>query len=73
MGRSAQIGLAYYLDDDWFLDLNYTYARSTEFKSNFSAPYSSTSAGYLVTGTLFVSPSQRVTNQSFSGSINRGF
>jgi hypothetical protein len=72
-GGAAQIGLAYYLDDNWFLDLNYTYARTKEFKSDFSAPFASTSAGYFFTGTLFVSPSQRVTDQSFSVSINRGF
>jgi len=27
-GGAAQIGLNYYLDHDWFVDLNYTYARS---------------------------------------------
>jgi opacity protein-like surface antigen len=72
-GGAAQIGLAYYLDHGWFLDLNYTYARTGKFTSNFSAPFSSSSAGYQSVGTLFVSPSQRVTDQSFSVSINRGF
>jgi hypothetical protein len=72
-GGAAQIGLAYYLDHGWFLDLNYTYARTGKFTSNFSAPFSSSSAGYQTVGTLFVSPSQRVTDQSVSVSINRGF
>lgn len=72
-GGAAQIGLAYYLDQDWFLDLNYTYARSAKFTSNFSAPFAHAPIGYQVDGTLFVSPSQRVTDQSFTASINKAF
>jgi len=72
-GGAAQIGLTYYLDHDWFVDLNYTYARSAKFTDNFSAPYASTSQGYDIVGTLYVSPSQRVTNQSFTVFINRRF
>jgi hypothetical protein len=72
-GGAAQVGLTHYLDHDWFLDLNYTYARSATFKSNFSAPFASTTFGYDAVGTLFVAPSQRVTDQSVSVSINRRF
>jgi hypothetical protein len=72
-GGAAQIGLSYFLDCDWFLGMNYTYARSAKFKSNFSAPFASTTFGYDVVGTLFVAPSQRVTDQSVSVSINRRF
>jgi outer membrane protein W len=72
-GGAAQVGLNYYLDRDWFLDLNYTYARSAKFKSNFSAPFASRNFGYDVVGTLFVDPSQRVTDQSVSVSFNRRF
>lgn len=72
-GGAAQIGLTYYLDHDWFLDMNYTYARSAEFDSNFSAPFASSTFGYDVVGTLFVAPSQRVTDQSLSVSFNRRF
>jgi len=72
-GGAAQVGATYYLDRDWFLDLNYTFARSAEFKSNFSAPFASSTLGYDVVGTLFVAPSQRVTDQSVSVSINRRF
>lgn len=72
-GGAAQIGLAYYLNRNWFLDFNYTYARSAEFTSNFSSPFSHTTLGYQVVGDLFVSPSQRVTDQSFMITVNRGF
>ncbi len=72
-GGVAQIGLTYYLDDNWFLDLNYSYARTAEFESDFSAPFASTSAGYYFTGTLFVSPSQHVTDQFVTLSINSRF
>jgi outer membrane protein W len=72
-GGAAQIGVAYSLDHGWFLDFNYTYARTGEFTSNFSAPFSSFSGGYQTIGTLFISPTQRITDQSFSISINKGF
>ncbi len=72
-GGAAQIGFTYYLDHAWFLDLNYTYARSAKFDSNFSAPFTSTNFGYHIFGTLFVDPSQRVTDQSVSLTINRRF
>ena len=72
-GGVAQIGLVYFLDHDWFLDLNYSYARTEKFTSDFSAPFASTSSGFQTNGTLFVSPSQRVTDQSFTVSINRRF
>ncbi len=72
-GGAAQIGLAYYLADGWFLDVNYTYARSGKFSSNYSAPFSNTPGGYQVIGTLYVSPSQRVIDQSVGITINKGF
>lgn len=72
-GGAAQIGLAYYLDQGWFVDFNYTYARSQKFTSNFSSPFSSMSAGYQTIGTLFVSPTQRITDQSVGITINKGF
>jgi outer membrane protein W len=72
-GGAAQVGATYFLDHDWFLDLNYTYARSAKFKSNFSAPFASSTLGYNVVGTLYVDPSQRVTDQSVSVSFNRRF
>jgi opacity protein-like surface antigen len=72
-GGAVQIGLNYFLDRNWFVDFNYTYARSAKFKSNFSAPFASSSLGYDIYGTLFVAPSQRVTDQSVSVSINRRF
>lgn len=74
-GGVAQIGVTYYMNHNWFLDLNYTYARSAEFKSNFSGPFSSTTFGYgyKAVGTLFVTPSQRVTDQAVSITINRTF
>jgi len=59
------------MDHNWFMDLNYTYARSAKFKSNFSAPFASTTFGYDVVGTLYVAPSQRVTDQSVSVSIGK--
>lgn len=72
-GLAAQIGLTYFLDRDWFLDLNYTYSRSAKFKSSYAASFTSMPAGYYDVGALFVDPSQRVTDQSVGVSINRRF
>lgn len=72
-GVAAQIGLTHFLDHDWFLDLNYTYSRSAKFKSKYSAPFASLTAGYYDVGVLFVEPSQRVADQSIGVSINRRF
>jgi hypothetical protein len=72
-GGAAQVGLAYYLTRNWFLDFNYTYARSAKFKSNFSSPFTGSTLGYDTTGTLIVLPSQRVTDQAFTVTVNMGF
>lgn len=72
-GAAAQIGLAYYLGRNWFVDFNYTFARSDKFSSDYSSPFADSSAGYDIVGNLYVSPSQRVTNQSITITINRGW
>ncbi len=72
-GGAAQIGMTYYLDRTWFLDVNYTYAVTAQYTNNNSAPFSSASDGYTDTGTLYISASQRVTMQALAISINKAF
>lgn len=72
-GLAAQIGLTYFLDQDWFFDVNYTYTRSENFKSHFSSPFQGQTPPYSDVGILFVDPSERLTDQSLSVSINRRF
>lgn len=72
-GGAAQIGMTYNVDETWFLDLNYTYAVSREFRHDYSTPFSSAADGFTDSGTLFVSTSQRVNSQAFAISINKLF
>ncbi|NNM58711.1 MAG: hypothetical protein HKM04_02745 [Legionellales bacterium] len=72
-GGAAQIGLDYYLNPTWFVDFNYTYARSADFDNHFESAFSSSTAALSDTGTLYVNPSQHVTTQTFAITINKVF
>jgi hypothetical protein len=72
-GTATQIGMTYLFAPTWFLDINYTFAFSRRFTNNYSSAFSSTTDGYVDTGTLYVSTSQRVTTQALAVSINKAF
>ncbi len=72
-GGVGQIGMTYFLDRTWFLDLNYTFAMTGPYTTNYSAPFASASDGYNDTGTLYANTSQRVTAQAVALSINKAF
>jgi hypothetical protein len=72
-GSAVQIGMTYYFAPAWFLDFNYTYAITGQYKNNYSAPFVSSSASLTYAGTAYITTSQRVTSQAFAISINRVF
>ena len=72
-GGGAQVGMTYFLDRSWFLDFNYTYARTGQFTDNYTRPFTSTSNGYTTTGTAYLTAADRVTTQSVAVSINTAF
>ncbi|NNM60173.1 MAG: outer membrane beta-barrel protein [Legionellales bacterium] len=72
-GGAAQIGLTYFLDPTWFVDFNYTYARSVDYDTNDSAAFASTFSGYNNSGTVDIVASQHTTVQTFAISINKVF
>lgn len=73
-GGVAQIGLKYFLEPSWFLDINYNYAMTPNNKTNYYAPFSGTLAnGYTKLGTLAGTSTQYITVQSISVSINKAF
>jgi hypothetical protein len=72
-GTAAQIGMIYYFAPTRFLDFNYTYVITGENKTNYAAPFVSSSAGLTYVGTACITTSQRVTSQAFAVSINKVF
>lgn len=72
-GGAATVGVTYFLDASWFVDLNYTYARTASYGSSYSAPFSSSSDGYDDVGILSGNYSGGVTTQAVAISINRAF
>lgn len=72
-GGAASVGLTYFLDASWFVDVNYTYAMTANHKESFSTPFSSSSDGYDDVGILSGNYSGRVTTQAIGLSINRAF
>ena len=72
-GAAAQIGMTYTLAPTWFLDFNYTYTVTKKYDINYSAPFTSTSAGLTYVGTAYITTPQRVTTQAFAVTINKLF
>lgn len=70
-GTAAQIGMTYFFDPTWFLDVNYTFAVTRKYDSNYTAPFVSTSAGLTYVGNAYITTSQRVTTQAVAVSINK--
>jgi opacity protein-like surface antigen len=72
-GAAAQIGMTYTFAPSWFLDFNYTYTATKKYDINYSAPFTSTSAGLTYVGTAYITTPQRITTQAFAVSINKLF
>lgn len=72
-GGAAQVGMTYYVDPSWSLDFNYTFAKTGNYKTNFSAPFTSASGDFNSSGTLNASTTQKLTEQAFMITINKSF
>ena len=72
-GTAAQVGMTYNLTPSWFLDVNYTYAATPRYKTDFASPFETTSNGLTYRGMAFISMSERLTTQALAVSINRMF
>ena len=73
VGGAATLGMTYFVDRSWFIDLSYTYAMTENRTENWSGPFASASQGYTDVGLLSGNYSGRVITQSFQASINRVF
>lgn len=73
LGGAATIGGTYYIDRDWFVDMNYTFG-ITQTKTNaFSAPFATATDGYTDNGILSGTYTGRIITQAFAVSINKAF
>jgi hypothetical protein len=68
-GGAAQLGMSYYFDPSWYLDLNYTYAITG---LNNTGPYTSLSS-YSGAGPYYVNATQRLTAQALALSVKKFF
>ncbi len=73
-GGAAELGLAYYLDPTWILDLSYNYAVTGNYTNTSIEPFS-TGIDTVATfgGFVFTDTTQRIISQSFKVSINKVF
>jgi hypothetical protein len=72
-GGAVQAGMTYFVGESWFVDLNYTYARSAKYKLEYSAPFTNLVDGYTYSGTVGVENRDTITSQSVSLTINMLF
>lgn len=75
-GGIAQLGWIYPFTSSWFLDLNYSYAVTTEAAAQETVLFSHsliTGTVYREEGVAFVNLKQRATVQSFTVTVNKAF
>lgn len=73
-GGAATLGVTYFLDASWFIDISYTYARTQKQKSNYSSTFENPGAdGKLTEGTLVGDSSARVVTQNIAVTMNWAF
>ncbi|MFC6494888.1 outer membrane protein [Ancylobacter dichloromethanicus] len=72
-GGAVTVGLTYFFTPQWFVDVNYTYARTADYSGSFSTPFSSSTDGYDDVGILSGNYSGSLTTQAVAISINRAF
>lgn len=72
-GAAGQIGMTYNLAPTWFLDVNYTYAATPRYKTDFISPFETTSSGLTYQGMAFITVRERLTSQAVAVSINKAF
>ena len=74
VGGAGTVGGTYFLTQAWFLDLAYTYARTTTQTFNYFSTYTNTHNPFGPTaGTLVGSSSGKVITQGITLTINMAF
>lgn len=73
VGGAATVGVLWRFDDHWFLDVNYTYARTGKTRDRFFAPFVNPDGGYTYTGVGFGTYTASTINHAVSASLNYRF
>jgi opacity protein-like surface antigen len=72
-GGAVQAGFTYFLSESWFVDVNYTYARSKKYEQKYSAPFTNVVDGLTYSGTVELEVDDKITSQGVSITINTLF
>ena len=72
-GGAAQVGGMYAFGRGWFLDVNYTYARSAKFTIENSLVAHSQDGPFTLFGPAVLNTQERITNQSVTLTLNYTF
>lgn len=73
-GGAAEIGMAYYINPTWFVDVNYSYAITKKYANHHTSPFSNSTSGFSTSsGSFSFNMSQQVTAQAVKISINKVF
>jgi opacity protein-like surface antigen len=72
-GGAAQIGATYAIAPRWFLDVGYTYARSSSFYIQNVVSFTNQNGPLASSGIAYLNAREQITNQSVVVTINRQF
>jgi opacity protein-like surface antigen len=72
-GGAAQIGATYAIAPRWFLDVGYTYARSSSFYIQNVVSFTNQNGPLTSSGIAYLNAREQITNQSVVVTINRQF
>lgn len=72
-GGAATVGMTYFFDPSWFVDVSYTYAMTQNKTSNYSGVFANPNSGYSYAGQLIGTSTGSVTTQLLTISINKAF
>ena len=73
LGGAAQMGMTYYINPTWVLDLSYTYAITGLYSAMNNASSFTNMMGYSSANTWYTNNSQRVSAQAVTVSVNKVF
>lgn len=76
-GGAAQLGMMYFINETWTVDLSYTYSISGSYTTNHQQGFTNASnlagVNYTTSGTLFTKDTLSVSSQAVTLSINKVF
>jgi hypothetical protein len=67
------VGVDYCLSPTWFLDANYTFVQSAEYKIRYSSSFYNQNGALTSEGTANLYARQQLTSQSFGITLNKVF